>query len=119
MASEKGRRFCVVTTLSVSVPIIKANIAAYGLADACLGVRASEVPVLALEDEGSTARETVAVEIGRAVAQDRPDSIVLGCAGMADLADAFSARFGLPVVDGVAAAVRLLEAGYRPGPARF
>lgn len=110
-AAEGGRRFSVVTTLSISVPIIEANIAAYGLGPACLRVRASEVPVLALEDEGSAARETVAAEIGKAIAEDRPDAVVLGCAGMADLADAFSTRFGLPVIDGVVAAVRRLEAG--------
>ncbi|WP_082491077.1 aspartate/glutamate racemase family protein [Aureimonas sp. Leaf454] len=115
VAAEGGRLFSVVTTLSVSVPIIAANIAAYGLGKACLKVRASEVPVLALEEEGGSARETVAAEIARAIAEDRPDAIVLGCAGMADLAGAFSARFGLPVIDGVVSAVRLLEAGYRPG----
>ena len=35
---------------------------------------------------------------------------MLGCAGMADLAADLSKRCGLPVVDGVAAAVVLVEA---------
>lgn len=109
-AANGGRRFSAVTTLSVSVPIIERNIAAYGLADTCLRVRASEVPVLDLENEASEARKTVAAEIGRALAEEAPDAIVLGCAGMADLAAAYEARFGLPVIDGVAAAVRLLQA---------
>ena len=34
---------------------------------------------------------------------------MLGCAGMADLAAALPAEFGVPVVDGVAAAVTLAE----------
>jgi allantoin racemase len=109
-ASRSGR-FSVVTTLSVSVSIIEANIAAGGFGESCVRVRASEVPVLALEREGADAEERVAAEIGRAVAEDRPDAIVLGCAGMADLASRFTARFGLAVVDGVAAAVRLIETG--------
>ncbi|WP_102959858.1 aspartate/glutamate racemase family protein [Mangrovicella endophytica] len=108
-ASEGGRRFSVVTTLSVSVPVITANVRAGGFAGTCLRVRASEVPVLELEREGSAARETVAAEIGRAIAEDRPEAIVLGCAGMADLAESYTARFGLPVIDGVVAAVRLLQ----------
>ena len=109
-AREGERRFSVVTTLSVSIPVIAANIEAYGFAKDCITVRASEVPVLELEREGSAARETVATEIARALAQDRPDAIVLGCAGMADLAQDYAARFGLPVIDGVVSAVRLLEA---------
>ena len=34
---------------------------------------------------------------------------MLGCAGMADLAAALSQRFGLPVIEGVGAAVKLVE----------
>ena len=49
-------------------------------------------------------------EIARAVAEDRCEAIVLGCAGMADLNAALAAEFGLPVIDGVAAAVKLVEA---------
>ena len=40
---------------------------------------------------------------------------MLGCAGMADLAADLSARHALPVVDGVAAAVLLVEALSRLG----
>ncbi|GGD08497.1 aspartate/glutamate racemase family protein [Aureimonas glaciei] len=109
-ARTGGRRFSVVTTLSVSIPVIAGNIETYGFAADCILVRASEVPVLELEREGSAARETVAAEIARALAEDRPDAVVLGCAGMADLAEDYAARFGLPVIDGVVAAVRLLEA---------
>jgi allantoin racemase len=112
-ARTGGRRFSVVTTLSVSIPVISVNIETYGFAESCLRVRASEVPVLELEREGSAARETVASEIARALAEDRPDAIVLGCAGMADLAEDYERRFGLPVVDGVVAAVRLLEERFR------
>ena len=36
--------------------------------------------------------------------------IVLGCAGMADLAARLSEQHGLPVLDGVASAVKLAEA---------
>jgi allantoin racemase len=115
-ARTGGRRFSVVTTLSVSIPVISGNIETYGFAESCIKVRASEVPVLELEREGSAARETVASEIARALDEDRPDAIVLGCAGMADLAEDYAARFGLPVIDGVVAAVRLLEARLPDAP---
>ena len=34
---------------------------------------------------------------------------MLGCAGMADFAAELSKQFGLPVVDGVSAAVKMIE----------
>ncbi len=82
----------------------------YGFAARCGKVRASNVPVLELERPGSMARETISDEIANALLHDNSDAIVLGCAGMADLAADLSARHGVPVVDGVAAAVKLAEA---------
>ena len=48
-------------------------------------------------------------ECARAVAEDGCDVIVLGCAGMADLAADISRRIGVPVVDGVAAATTTVQ----------
>ena len=69
----------------------------------------SEVAVLELEEPGSNAREKLSAEIRAAIAEDRCEAIVLGCAGMADLALSLSEEHGLPVVDGAAAAVKLCE----------
>lgn len=105
-----GRRFSVVTSLSVAIPTIEANIAAHGFAARCAGVHAAGVPVLDFEFDKDNAEATLSAEIARRVAEDGCDSVVLGCAGMADLAGKLSARHGVPVIDGVAAAVGLAEA---------
>ncbi len=105
-----GRLFSVVTTLAVSVPVLEENIARYGFASRCAKVRAAGVPVLDLEFAREVAERKVAEEAERAIAEDDCDAIVLGCAGMADLARDMRMRFGIPVVDGVAAAVTLAEA---------
>jgi allantoin racemase len=108
-------RFTVVTTLSVSVPVIEDNIVTYGFKTRCARVRASEVPVLELERPGSDAWRTISLEIGSALSNDGSDAIVLGCAGMADLANDLSLEHGVPVIDGVAAAVKLAEMLYSLG----
>ena len=115
LASLIAHRFTVITTLSRSIAAIEGNLVRYGLATRCARVRAAEVPVLALEERGSDAVGRIAAEIERAKAEDRAEAIVLGCAGMADLAGDLSAAHGLPVVDGVAAAVTLVEGLARLG----
>lgn len=110
-----AERFSVVTTLAVSLPVIEANLAAYGWAGRCARVRASGVPVLDLEGGAQAVVERIAAEIERALAEDGCQAIVLGCAGMADLAGGMSERFGVPVIDGVTAAVALCEALHRAG----
>jgi allantoin racemase len=109
LASLVAGRFTVVTTLARSIPAIEHNLVRYGLASRCARVRAAEVPVLSLEEPGSPARARISAEIAWAIEEDRAEAIVLGCAGMADLAADLSAEHGVPVVDGVAAAVTLVE----------
>jgi allantoin racemase len=82
----------------------------YGLASRCAKVRACEVPVLALDDPASNASAQISAEIERARHEDRAEAIVLGCAGMANLAARLTKQHGLPVIDGVASAVKLAEA---------
>ena len=110
LASMIGTRFSVVTTLSRSIPIIEANLAQYGLDRRCGGIRASEVPVLALEADPAAAHHAIGGEIAKALAEDGSDCIVLGCAGMAAMAGTFQDQFRVPVVEGVAAAVGLATA---------
>ena len=86
MAAMLSNKFSVVTTLGRSVPALEHNLHRYGLMARCARVRASEVAVLELEHPGSDACARISAEIGRAVAEDRAEAIVLGCAGMADLA---------------------------------
>ena len=109
MATLVAGSFSVVTTLGRSVPAIEGLVRRYGFAGKCRRVRAAEVPVLALEDPDSDAARRLRLEIQRAVEKDSCEAIVLGCAGMADLALDLTEEFGLPVIDGVAAAVKLVE----------
>ncbi|MEO1721816.1 MAG: aspartate/glutamate racemase family protein [Pseudomonadota bacterium] len=102
-----GGRFSVITTLPVSVPVIESNIIAYGLSSACASVRASGLPVLALEDDPDTARATLLDCARDAATEDGAAALVLGCAGMAPFSPAMHGASGLPAIDGVAAAVGL------------
>ena len=109
LASLLAARFSVVTTLSRSVSPIEHNLAKYGLSARCARVRAAEVAVLDLEDPASNAYAQISNEIRSALIEDRAEAIVLGCAGMTDLAARLSTEHGVPVIDGVGAAVKLIE----------
>jgi allantoin racemase len=115
MASLIAEKFSVVTTLSRSIAPIERNLAKYGLAARCARVRAADVPVLALEEPGSMARKAIERQIESALADDGAEAIVLGCAGMADLARDLERAAGVPVLDGVACAVSLAESMARLG----
>ena len=65
--------------------------------------------MLELDDPKSPAFERVLACAQQALQQDRSGAIVLGCAGMADLYHTLQQRLGVPVIDGVGAAVNLAE----------
>ncbi|MBL8580661.1 MAG: aspartate/glutamate racemase family protein [Rhizobiaceae bacterium] len=109
MASLLAHKFGVVTTLPRSIPAIENNLVRYGLSSRCARVRAADIPVLALERGEPATLARLEAEIFRSIEQDDAEAIVLGCAGMADLAGSLAERFGLPVLDGVACAVKLAE----------
>lgn len=106
LASLYGLRFSVVTTLDVSVPILASNISSYGLENNLARVRASGVPVLALEDDRENATLRVKDEISAALAEDNIDSVVLGCAGMVHIIGE-SEDLPVKLIDGVHSAVKL------------
>ncbi|MDA8747948.1 aspartate/glutamate racemase family protein [Litoreibacter sp.] len=109
-ASMIANKFSVITTLSRSVPGLENNLMRYGLAQKCGNVRATEIPVLKLEEGDPATLEKIRSEVRAAIEQDNAEAIVLGCAGMADLMAQLSEEFGLPVIDGVAAGVTFAEA---------
>jgi len=109
MASMLANKFGVVTTLSRSVPALEHNLNRYGLAARCSGVRASDVPVLELEAGNSDAVAKIEAEIRQAIQHDKAEAIVLGCAGMADLAARLGQKHQVPILEGISCAVRLVE----------
>ncbi|MEV0380382.1 aspartate/glutamate racemase family protein [Nonomuraea sp. NPDC050643] len=106
-ATLVGRGFSVVTTLSRTVGRAWDLAHRYGFAAACRGVHACDIPVLNLDDPA--ARDTVTRLCAAAVERDGSDSVVLGCAGMAEFCAGVSRVTGVPVIDGVGAATKLAE----------
>ncbi|RAP43369.1 HyuE hydantoin racemase [Rhodovulum viride] len=108
-AALRGWRFSVVTTLPAAIPTVEGNIRGYGLSQHLGRVRASNVPVLALEEDTEAACARVAEEAERAVAEDGIDAVILGCAGMARVTGHLRTRLPVPVIDGVEAAARFIS----------
>ncbi len=108
-ASMIATGFSVVTTLSRTCVIARHLARNYGMERFCRNVRGTDLAVLDLERPESDARRIIIEECRRALAQDGSGAIVLGCAGMADLCRDVEQAIGAPVVEGVGAAVKMVE----------
>ncbi|WP_323179855.1 aspartate/glutamate racemase family protein [Streptomyces bobili] len=103
-----GRRYGVVTTLERSRGQIEDSPELAGVGRNCAAVVGTGLGVL---DLGDTDRTQAAFLAAAERARDAgAEVLVLGCAGMTGLQRALGEKLGLPVVDGVAAAVKPAEA---------
>ncbi|MEJ2631779.1 MAG: aspartate/glutamate racemase family protein [Acidihalobacter sp.] len=109
-ATLVATRFSIVTSLGRTAIQAEELLLRYGFERHCRRIRAVELPVLHLADEGCSATAQIAEECRRARDEDAIGAIVLGCAGMGAQAAPLSAELGLPVIDGVGVAVHMAEA---------
>jgi allantoin racemase len=108
LACLLGRRYAVVTTLDRTRDQIEDSLHAAGVGQHCAAVVGTGLGVLELDDG---LRSLAALDAAAARARAAgAEVLVLGCAGMTRWGSEVTARTGMPVVDGVAAAVKLAEA---------
>ena len=114
-ASLLATGFSIVTTLTRTCVIAEHLLLQYGFERRCRGVHGTDIAVLELDDPASDAYARILSCAQRALDHDRSGAIVLGCAGMADMCQRLQVDLGVPVIDGVAAAVTFAEALLRIG----
>ena len=109
-----GHRFGVVTTMHSTVGSIEHSLLTAGAMERCVGIEASDIPVLEATTDISVTAAALA-DRGRELIRQGADVLVLGCAGFTGLDRLIEAELGVPVIDGVAAAVTLAEGLVRMG----
>lgn len=110
LACMVGHTFSVISSGDRAVTMFWEAIKAYGIESRCASVRSTSTPVLALEGPGKEDVEAlILAQARKAVEEDGAEVISLGCAGMAGLDERLRNELGVPVIDGVAAAVKLIE----------
>ncbi|RPE44778.1 allantoin racemase [Streptomyces sp. Ag109_O5-1] len=108
LACLLGRRYGVVTTLERSRGQIEDSLETAGVARNCVAVAGTGLGVLDLTgDPGRT--EAAFLAAAERVRDAGAEVLVLGCAGMTGLQRVVGEKLGVPVVDGVGAAVKLAE----------
>ncbi|MGW0760074.1 aspartate/glutamate racemase family protein [Streptomyces sp. NPDC002814] len=107
LACLLGRRYGVVTTLERSRGQIEDSLETAGVGRNCAAVVGTGLSVLDLGDAERT--EAAFLTAAERACAAGAEVLVLGCAGMTGLQRAVGEKLGIPVVDGVGAAVKLAE----------
>ena len=109
VASFISDGFSIISMPSHALPGMERLVRAYGMEGRCRRIRMLDMPVLDLEHEASASRLLVLDECRKALREDSSDCVLLGCAGFSDAAADISREIGVPAIDGVAPAVKMVE----------
>jgi allantoin racemase len=109
MASLVAHRWSVVTVLPRALPLINETLHRAGLQHRCASVRSAPLTVLEIEADLDHAKRLITTEARKAIQEDYAEAILLGCAGMGPLDKVMQEELGVPVFDGTACAVKMLE----------
>ena len=110
MATLIATKFSIVTTLKRTKIIAEHLLHQYGYSHKCEKIHCIDLPVLDLEKNEKETYEKLLETCLRAKENDGVGAIVLGCGGMSKHVESISKQLNIPVIDGVTAAVKLLEA---------
>lgn len=108
-ACTVAHQFSIVTVLQRIVPMLRDLVRTNGLETRCASVRATPLSVLDIDNAPDQALDEIAEQGKRAIDQDDAEAICLGCAGMGPLDKKLQQRLNVPVIDGVATAVKMIE----------
>ena len=105
-----GRSFAIVSFAKALEPWFAEIVAWHGLSDRCAAIRMLDESFHSIDDVQDE-KEAVLIELAlRTVTDDAADVVILAGAPLAGLAARVADRIPVPVVDGVAAAVKQAEA---------
>lgn len=110
VANMLAARWGVITTQHRSLDMVLKTIHKTGFTHRCVSVRTTGIAVVETETARSQTVDLLEKEARQAIADDRVEALCLGCAGMGGLDQELQQRLGIPIIDSVAAAVKLAEA---------
>jgi allantoin racemase len=110
MASLVAHKWSIVTVLPRVKPFMEEVIHRNGMELKCASIRCTPLTVLEIEADIERTKRMMLEEARDAIDNDGAEAILLGCAGLGPIDKSMQEALGVPVFDGTACAVKLLEA---------
>ena len=109
MACLVAHKFSIVVHLPRVVPILEHAVLLHGFSSRCASIRATSISILDGERDRERAQAAIIAAGKDAVANDGAEAICLGCGGWTAFDRVATEAIGVPVLDGIACAVKMME----------
>jgi len=108
LACTVAHKFSILSMPKSSAASMHDLLTRNGLESRCASIRLIDIPVSEIGDKLTETKQLLLHTAREAIAEGA-EAILLGCAGLAGLDKEFEKQLNLPVIDGVVAAVKLVE----------
>jgi allantoin racemase len=109
MASLVAHKFSIVTVLPRVKPLLEELVMRNGMEHRCASIRCTPLTVLEIEEDIERTKRMMVDEARAAIEDDDAEAILLGCAGLGPIDKTMREALGVPVLDGTACAIKLVE----------
>jgi allantoin racemase len=109
MACMVAAKFSIISILDRCNYILEEMLYSYGMERRCASIRSTGLTVLEAKTDPVRTMDLLEEHSERAVKEDGAEAILLGCAGMVSFTEKLEQKLGVPVFDGVIAAVKMVE----------
>ena len=109
MAAMLAPKFSIITLIPRTICTLEAMVARYGMERYLASIRSTDLTVLDYEADPERGMQALIEQSRLAVEKDGAEAICLGCAGMVHFTNRLEKMLGVPVFDGVIAAVKMAE----------
>jgi allantoin racemase len=109
MAGLVAYKWSIVSVLPRVKPLLEELVHRNGMETKCASIRCTPLTVLEIEEDLERTKKMMVEEGQKAVSEDGAEAILLGCAGLGPLDKRMQEELGVPVFDGTACAVKLVE----------
>lgn len=108
-ASPIAYKFSIISMPKQGRAAIEELLKRYSFLERIASIRMVDCSVSEIIDNKRKIKNKLITEMQKAVTEDGAEAIVLGCAGLSGLDKDFEKIIGVPVIDGVVAAVKIIE----------
>lgn len=109
VALHLGSAFSVISTFPNTAPWIKRQVRKLGVESRLASAVGVDIPVLDLEKNPGKTVDEIATAAKLAIDHDGAEVIILGCTGMAPLAQAVRERLSVPLIEPAATTLKMAE----------
>ncbi len=109
LATMIAPSFSIVSVLDRSKKVTDDLVESYGMSKFCRSVRTTGLSVLEFGRNPEKGLEALEEQAWKAIREDKAECILLGCAGFVDFLRDMNKHLSVPVLDGIAPAVKFAE----------